>query len=216
MSQYLDHLPVIYRQNAFLGRFLLAFQRILSAHIPSVDDTYPPGVEEVLDGIHSYFRPGDSPAEFLTWLADWVAVSLRDDWDESKRRWFIARVVALYRKRGTPQGLADMVSLYTGCVTRVIESSDSASEPHYFNVEIESPSRKLTEVERIQEEAQLVLEREKPAHTYYGLTVLSGLKMRIINRPPDGNTGSFVGRTTVLGGVGTQGNGRIFTGTLQK
>lgn len=216
MSQYLDHLPVIYRQNPFLGRFLLAFQRILSGRIPGVDDTYPPGIEEVLDRVHSYFHPGDSPAEFLTWLADWVAISLRDDWNESKRRWFIARVVALYRQRGTPQGLADMVSLYTGCVTRVIEPSDSASEPHYFKVEIEAPSRKLTEVERIQDEAQLVLEREKPAHTYYGLTVLSGLKMRIVNRPPNENSGSFVGRTTVLGGVGAQGNGRIFTGKLEK
>lgn len=134
-SRYLDYLPAIYQQDTpadrpnFLGRFLLAFEKVLTG----LGDLEEPGLEEILDGIidpisgalrlagvHRYFEPGPhlpdherAPSEFLEWLAGWVALSLRADLDELRQRDFIARAVSLYRLRGTKQGLEEFVRIYT-------------------------------------------------------------------------------------------------------
>src|SRR5262245_21449196 len=120
VSSYLDHLPAIFRQGPFLGRFLLAFERILTGPPPGEADpasvpSIPAGIEDVLDRIHAFFDPvGDSregpnppraPDDFLPWLAEWVATSLRDDWDSETKRAFISQIVPLYRMRGTRAGL---------------------------------------------------------------------------------------------------------------
>lgn len=134
-SSYLDNLPAIYQQDAqvgapnFLGRFLLAFEQVLTG----LGDVAEPGIEEVLDGIvdpvggglrlagvHRYFDPGPdlpaherAPSEFLEWLAGWVGLTLRADLDELRQRDFIARAVSLYRLRGTRRGLEEYVRIYT-------------------------------------------------------------------------------------------------------
>src|SRR3990172_7602999 len=89
-SRYLDYLPAVFQQDAevgqpnFLGRFLLAFEQVLTG----LGEIEEPGLEERLDGIvdpvsgalrlagvHRYFQPGPdlpdherAPAEFLEWL----------------------------------------------------------------------------------------------------------------------------------------------------
>ena len=133
-SQYLNYLPAIYQQDAeieqanFLGRFLLAFEKLLTG----LGDINDPGLEEILDGITDqdgktvlagisrYFEPGPggvdterTPGEFLEWLSGWVALSLRADLGESHQREFIARAISLYRLRGTKQGLIEVLSIYT-------------------------------------------------------------------------------------------------------
>src|SRR5262245_32586991 len=134
-SRYLDYLPAVYQQDAeigqpnFLGRFLLAFEQVLTG----LGDINEPGLEEKLDGVfhpdtgqlllagvHRYFDPGPklleherAPAEFLEWLAGWVALTLRADLDEPRRRDFIARAVSLYNLHGTKQGIEEFVRLYT-------------------------------------------------------------------------------------------------------
>lgn len=134
-SSYLDYLPAIYQQDAtvgepnFLGRFLLAFEHLLSG----LGDAEEPGLEEILDGIRDpisgqvklagvqrYFIPGPElpgaervPTEFLNWLAGWVALTLRGDLDELRQREFIARAVSLYALRGTKQGIQEIVRIYT-------------------------------------------------------------------------------------------------------
>src|SRR5262245_3569813 len=106
-SRYLEYLPAIYQQEAevgrpnFLGRFLLAFEQMLTG----LGDSNEPGLEEILDGlvgsvsgatqlagIHRYLDPGPklpdherAPAEFLEWLAGWVALTLRADLDELRQ-----------------------------------------------------------------------------------------------------------------------------------
>jgi phage tail-like protein len=122
VSSYLDYLPAMFRQETFLGRFLLAFEQVLTG-LGNVDK---PGLEEVLGGIvdpesgeeklpgiHHYFDPGKTPVEFLEWLSDWVALSLRADLNDDQRRDFIAKAVPLYRLRGTKPGLVEMIRIYT-------------------------------------------------------------------------------------------------------
>ncbi|CAG1003495.1 hypothetical protein MYXO_03212 [Myxococcaceae bacterium] len=134
-SRYLDYLPAVYQQDAvagqpnLLGRFLLAFEQVLTG----LGDENEPGLEEILDGIidpvggatklvgvQRHFDPGPNlpdrhraPAEFLEWLSGWVALSLRADLDEVQQRDFIAQAVSLYRLRGTRQGLEKLVGIYT-------------------------------------------------------------------------------------------------------
>src|SRR4051794_17315049 len=127
LSSYLDQLPALFQEGdaRFLGRFLLAFEHVLSG-LGVIDD---PGLEELLDGaaepsggrtmagVERFFDPGvrgggtllgpeqRAPAEFLDWLAGWVGATLRGHMTETQRRELIARAVALYRKRGTREGL---------------------------------------------------------------------------------------------------------------
>src|SRR5262245_1786573 len=85
VSGYLAHLPALFHEDPFVGRFLLAFERIISGlrppdpHDPVGDQ---PGLEEIIDRIHTYFAPGPgadsdarAPDEFLPWLASWVALA---------------------------------------------------------------------------------------------------------------------------------------------
>src|SRR5262245_45485375 len=135
LSRYLDDLPAIFRQEAaggrpdFLGRLMLAFEHVLTG----VGDPQQRGLEEILDGIagsngqlvmagaHRYFTPGPlvpdeqrAPAEFLEWLSGWVALTLREDWLPDERRRILAEIVPSYRRRGTPDGLKQVLAAFTG------------------------------------------------------------------------------------------------------
>ncbi len=180
-SRYLDHLPAIFRTPAqaktpsFLGQFLRAFEDVLSG---AGKADYPGLAEKIsgiapdangarpLAGLYRYAEPGPgrkdaerTPKEFLDWLAGWVALSLRADLKEETQREFIARAASLYRSRGTPKGLADVLGIYTqlgvtvdegGPGFRIREAGDTAIlgtntvlggfVPHYFEVTLRRSS----------------------------------------------------------------------------
>jgi phage tail-like protein len=262
-SKYLEYLPGILREDPFLGRFLLAFELIMSGvassdyqklmrceslvrwndkaesfplkHYPVVTDSekfdvkvnniaaektnielqndfpdsgmaslvfkkapagvkegdeitvsyllsvpVPPSLEQYIDSVHTYFDPNpdenlfiDANRDFLPWLAGWVALSLRDDWDESTKRQFIAGMVPLYRQRGTKAGLKKILGLYLKSLgfSENVEVFEFEQRPYYFQVQLDlgyfSPALYWQQV-RI---AQDIIDREKPAHTYYGLKI---------------------------------------------
>jgi len=207
-SRYLQYLPAVYQQDAedgrpnFLGRFLLALEKILTG----LGDVNEPGLEEILEGIitaddkvalagvHRYFEPGPelpeserTPAEFLEWLAGWVALSLRADLDEQRRREFIARAVSLYRLRGTKEGLREFVRIYTRLAPDINELNTpfqigrystigkdtvlDGGAPHFFRVLIRLPEINLEQLRKQRQVATAIIDMEKPAHTYYALDV---------------------------------------------
>ena len=49
--------------------------------------------------------------DFLAWLGGWVDLTLNSTWDLDKKRNVIAQSMALYRLRGTPQGLQMLLKL---------------------------------------------------------------------------------------------------------
>ncbi len=110
VSSYLDHLPAIFHEDPFVGRFLLAFETIFSGQ----GDLNHVGLEETIGQLADMFDPATTREEFLPWLASWVALSLRADWDTATKRSFIQESVSLYRLRGTKAGLARMLEIYTG------------------------------------------------------------------------------------------------------
>lgn len=202
VSSYLRHLPAVLREGPFLGRFLLAFEAVLTGIAPEAIpqgaelDPYRGlvGLERLLDGIHRFFDPLTTEPEFLPWLALWVATSLRDDWSEATKREFIANIVPLYRERGTRGGMEKVLRL-SGDEAQVVDFNDGLHEAleikyfgsgpkpaHFFGVIVTIAERDPVELQRRLRRVQAIIDREKPAHTYYGLRILFPA-MRINNNP---------------------------------
>ena len=116
---FLDYLPQVYRGadsvNSFLARFLSVFQS------PYVD------LEDDIDQMPSRCDPSVAPPEFLRWLAECLAVSQRQLWDEERLRIFLKHAVRLYRIKGTREALRQVIELYTGQTPRIIEQFEPAS-----------------------------------------------------------------------------------------
>ena len=215
VSSYLDQLPATFQQDAdesgvtFIGRFLLAFEKILSG----LGDPAEPGLEERLHGIadpsngsvlmaglQRYFDPGvrgddtlpetqRAPDEFLPWLASWVALTLREDWTPAEKRRLISRIVSLYHKRGTKEGLSEILSTYTGGNVNIYEFEQPA---HYFQVELLSKDRDPAVISRKEQIARAIINQEKPAHTFYTLKTRLTVTMQI-------GVASTVGDNTLIG-----------------
>jgi phage tail-like protein len=107
--RYSDHLPAIYQEDALMLEFLQPFEDVLQ------------GFSGLLSDIDRYFSPAYTDSDFLTWLANWVALLLDEEWDEAKRRALIAEAVQLYRLRGTVSGLKRYLEIYTGYEPQIRE-----------------------------------------------------------------------------------------------
>ena len=121
-------LPAVLQEDAFLQRFLLAF-----------DDALAP-VFTTLDGLDSYLNPSLAPEDFLNWLADWVGVRLDESWSTARRRDVVAHAAAIHRRRGTVPGVADAVRLAVGGVVDV-EVEDSGGTTWSSTPGTELPGR---------------------------------------------------------------------------
>jgi|GEM_PF-826167 len=202
LSSYLEYLPAYLRTDPFLGKFLLGFERILSGSSEEETDFQPQivkykinddgkiqapwGLETIISQVHTYFDPQKTPPEFLPWLAGWVALSLRDDWNEKIKRRFIQEIVPLYEIRGTVHGMKKMLQIYlesSGLTypERTISIFEFDQNPHYFQVQLALPSNQVIHPERYWQEFRIakgIIDQEKPAHTYYALRILT-LTMQI-------------------------------------
>jgi phage tail-like protein len=137
-NSLLQYLPALYQEEPFLGNFLLAFEKLLFGHDDKVPQTgflpaseaeaqevvrdhtvdrllssAPLALERTIAGIVTYFDPLQTPKDFLPWLASWTAFSLRADLSPKKQREFLAKIISLYRRRGTKQNLVDLLSIFT-------------------------------------------------------------------------------------------------------
>ena len=156
-QRLLSLLPAVYREDAFLGRYLAAFEDVLL------------GLEQRIDGIARLFDPQQAPDDFLPWLSSWVAFTLRAHVDVNQQRNFLSRVVPLYRRRGTRQNLQDLLAIFTRGLPTVEES---ATEPHRFKVTLRLPP--ATPEVRLQQSAiaRALIDLEKPAHTVYDIDLV--------------------------------------------
>ena len=182
-SDYIQYIPAILQTDEVVSQFLLAFEEILTGQIfpaetnPGIINNFtshPPGIEAVIESIHTYFDPDLTPEEFLPWLASWVALSLRDDWQPATKRDFIKKIVHLYRLRGTKEGLAQILSLYLNSVKlpdNVIIYEEDEYPDYYFQVALRLPRLEYSRYWQEVRIAKAIIDQEKPAHTYYGLKI---------------------------------------------
>lgn len=199
MTGYLDHLPAILHEDPAIVEIVRVFEAILvGTDLPDA----PVGIEASLTRVHCHFQPDTpdgidrAPAVFLPWLARWVGISLRDDWDTDTRRRFIARAIPLYRLRGTRAGLIALLELILGDATNftVHEFEDP---PHFFQVDIDQPDNDPDRLARTDRCVRAIIDSEKPAHTVYGLRILFPT-MHLVDDAKDGER-ICVNENTTLG-----------------
>ncbi|HEX8293055.1 MAG TPA: phage tail protein [Pyrinomonadaceae bacterium] len=174
-SGLLQYLPAVYREDPFMGQFLLAFEKLLlgradaPAGAGSDPDLNPAGLEEIIDGLARLYDAASTPDEFLPWLSKWTALSLRADMTLEQQRKFIAQIIQLYKYRGTQGNLVNLLELFLTATPAIEVRADDP--PFLFRVMITLPRKGADVVIRQREIAQALIELEKPAHTDYTLTV---------------------------------------------
>ena len=211
VSSFLTLLPSIFSDDParFLGRFLLAFEQVLTG-LDGGEPAPDKGLEETIAGIATLFDAQKTREDFLPWLAGWVALGLRADWSVAQKRDFLAHIVPLYRRRGTKANLAELLKIYTG-LTPVITGIDDTefqigvhstigkdtfidgSPPHRFHVSVTMPNPDQATLQRQFQIASALIDLQKPAHTTYDLEIVF-TTMQIGSR-------STIGRDTLLGSV---------------
>ncbi len=97
------YLPATYRDEPSSASFLDRF-------LANVEGFYTE-LEGKIAAVETFFDHRTAPAEALDWLAGWLGAVLDQDWEEDRRRLFIAHAMDLYRRRGTPRGLIQAVRL---------------------------------------------------------------------------------------------------------
>jgi phage tail-like protein len=211
-SQYIRYLPPIFQESEFLDGYLLAFEKIFTQAALSDDwlalETKIAQSDRYIRPLRSNDVPRQTPANFLAWLAGWVALSLRDDWPEETQRRFIREIVPLYRLRGTKKGLECMLKIYLGdnvpiqIYDRNVENEFAFDPPpHFFQVRIDVNTQDTTIIRQIQQIAQAIIEQEKPAHTFYGMQIRMPT-MRLLSEDLAEELGQdrlVLGKNTLLG-----------------
>lgn len=182
----LDYLPGIYQEDLFLKQFLQPFEDILFGSVAEQ------GIEEKIAQIPNLFDPNQTPAEFLSWLAEWTAFSVRADLEPIQQRAFIARVIPLYRGRGTMSNIEELLTIFVKAQP-TIRDDLGEDKHHFFEVEINISGDLEEKIQSRQIEiARSIIDLEKPSHTYYKLIpkILSTIQI---------GTQSTIGVDTVLG-----------------
>jgi phage tail-like protein len=103
-------LPAVYQEDDFTQRLVSAFDAVLAPVIATLDD------------LPVYLDPRLAPDDFVGWLAGWVGAELQHATTPSARREVVATAVSLHRRRGTVDGVAEVVRIATGGEVAVVES----------------------------------------------------------------------------------------------
>jgi phage tail-like protein len=109
----LQHLPAIYKAQPALAVLLRPFEAVLlggSARKPGDR----PGLREIILSLPTFVDPDTAPEEFLSWLANWLALNLRPDLAEERKRLLIRRAASLFAWRGTIRGLRELLQIVAG------------------------------------------------------------------------------------------------------
>lgn len=204
---YLSYLPAMYdsgREDDFLQKYLKIFEKILTGLNDGVkvDGKELKGVSETLDNISDYFLPytedsaeKTAPIEFVNWLASWVGLVMKEDWSESKKRKVLARIIPLYRIKGTRRGLEEFLNVYVEGGVKVydnvglfqvgvnsrIGTSTAIDMTNSFRVEItlSDAEQQLNAIARKKKLIETIVLREKPVHTNHELVWLNVSSLQI-------------------------------------
>ncbi|HVF48768.1 MAG TPA: phage tail protein [Pyrinomonadaceae bacterium] len=114
-TSYLRYLPAVYQEDErsrdFLERFLSLFETFFS------------GLEYQIDNLARYFDAdaATTSGEYMRWLAAWLSLAVDKSWDEPRLRALVKRAPQLFKKRGTREGLEEMIEIFTGERPLIVE-----------------------------------------------------------------------------------------------
>lgn len=196
--------------DLFYPRFSFLFPETTPSITPR--DTQEIFLEKIGDDQKKLFNRYFSTEieDFLIWMASWMGLVLKEDWNIEKKREVIAKMIPIYKIRGTKKGLEEYLKIYLKIyvsekieireylepfqigVTSTIGKDTVVGDgrPNYFEVEMDLPPDDLFQINK---RAIIdVIDSEKPAHTNYTL---------IINVPTiQVGFQSTIGVDTLLGG----------------
>jgi phage tail-like protein len=103
-------LPGLFHDDDFSQRFTGALDEVLAP------------IYVTLDAIEAYVDPWLAPEDFLSWLSEWMGISVDEDLPEERKRMLVARAAELHTWAGTARGLETLVECYTGTRPTVEDS----------------------------------------------------------------------------------------------
>ncbi len=172
-SSYLRLLPGIYSGDEFTGRFLRIFEDVLDP------------IAVMVDNLSYYFDAMNAPPDLLDWLALWVDMESGTEWDLPRRRALIAAAVALYRMRGTKDGIKRHIGIYTGGLPLIMERTGGFSldgdarlglntsigtvRPQMFSVTVGVADPDTIDMDTLRS----IIDSDKPVETAYTLRVIA-------------------------------------------
>lgn len=107
-------LPSIYADDDFACRLAGAFDEVLAPALST------------LDCLDSYWDARLAPADFLDWLARWLAAEPPAWLPVERRRELVARAVGQHAVRGTVHGLAEQIRLVFGVEAEITDSGGAS------------------------------------------------------------------------------------------
>lgn len=110
---YLRYLPATYQEDP-VGRDF--FERFLSLF-----ESFSSGMEQQIAQLSRHFDAEATPEKFLNWLGSWLATTRDDAWSVEKRRALLKRAYSLYKRRGTLDGLSELIELFASTRPLIIE-----------------------------------------------------------------------------------------------
>jgi phage tail-like protein len=110
---YLRYLPDTYQEDEKNREFLQCFL--------SLFETFMSCSEEQIFDFTRYLDPLAVPEGFIPWLSSWLAIAYDENWPLTKKRLLIRLAPQLYKKRGTPRVLSQIIELYYDIPPIIIE-----------------------------------------------------------------------------------------------
>lgn len=111
-----EYLPAVYRReqepDSFLNRYLSVFQDFFE------------DMQEKIDRLPRHLDSGFADKEFLVWLSGWVGISDKDIWDEKTLRLLCKSMFRIYQKKGTAEGLSEILQILTGEPPFILENRE--------------------------------------------------------------------------------------------
>lgn len=113
-EDYRAYLPAMYSRDDEPSEFVFRFLELARTELGAV--------EEHIDALPQLLSPQFAPASQLDWLANWLALELPENMDDADRRSLIERAPSIWRRRGTPTGISELVEIYTGVRPTIVEA----------------------------------------------------------------------------------------------
>jgi phage tail-like protein len=147
-------------------------------------------VPSTIDNFWAYLDPALAPIDFVEWLAGWVGIELDQTWPEQRRRQLVARAIKLYERRGTAEGLADLIELYVG-VRPTVEDSGGVAWSAAPGADLPGTGQPTLTIRLTADETSIDAARlenmvvtNKPAHVVHRVEIRPARRRRPADLPP--------------------------------